>query len=65
MARSITGAYRTWWALRYTEEDVVAWAQEAGFVANRCVVEPVEDMPMNAVYLEGTKDLRPKPLEDK
>ena len=51
-------------ALRYTKDEVAAWAQEAGFVVNRCVVEPVEGMPMNAVYLEGTKELRPKRLEE-
>ncbi len=43
-------------ALRYSREEVVAWARAAGFVVDRCVVEPVEGMPMKAVYLEGTKD---------
>ncbi len=42
-------------ALRYTEDEVVTWAREAGFVVNRCVVEPVEEIPMKAIYLEGTK----------
>jgi len=43
-------------ALRYTRDEVVAWVQEAGFVVNRCVVEPVEEIPMQAIYLEGTKE---------
>ena len=42
-------------ALRYSEDEVVAWAREAGFAVNRCVVEPVEEIPMKAIYLEGTK----------
>jgi len=42
-------------ALRYTEGEVVAWAREAGFAVDRCVVEPVEEMPMKAIYLESTK----------
>ncbi len=42
-------------ALRYTKDEVAAWAKEAQFVVDRCVVEPVPDMPMDAVYLEGTK----------
>lgn len=42
-------------ALRYTQREIIDWAQEAGFVVDRCVVEPVEGMPMAAVYLEGTK----------
>lgn len=42
-------------ALRYRSEEIVSWAQAAGFVVDRCVVEPVEGMPMEAVYLEGTK----------
>ena len=42
-------------ALRYTKDEVVAWAEEAGFVVDRCVVDPVEGMPMDAVYLEATR----------
>ncbi len=42
-------------ALRYRKEEVVGWAQAAGFVVDRCMVEPVEGMPMDAVYLEGRK----------
>lgn len=42
-------------ALRYTQEEISHWAEKAGFVVDRCLVEPVEEMPMEAVYLEGTK----------
>ena len=42
-------------ALRYTEDQVVGFATRAGFVVERCVVEPVDEMPMDAVYLEATK----------
>ena len=43
-------------ALRYGSSELSAWAQEAGFSITRCVVEPVEDFPMDAVYLEGVKE---------
>ena len=42
-------------AFKYTKDEIAAWTKEAGFVVDRCVVEPVEGMPMNALYLEGTK----------
>lgn len=42
-------------ALRYTEGEVRNWVQKAGFTIDRCQVEPVEDMPMAAIYLEATK----------
>ena len=42
-------------ALRYTGDEIVAWAETAGFAVDRCVVEPVEGMPMKGVYLEGAK----------
>jgi len=42
-------------ALRYTRDEIVAWAETAGFAVDRCVVEPVEGMPMKGVYLEGAK----------
>jgi ubiquinone/menaquinone biosynthesis C-methylase UbiE len=42
-------------ALRYGREVVRGWATDAGFVADRCVVEPVDGMPMDAVYLEATR----------
>ena len=43
-------------ALRYSLDNIVMWAREAGFAITRCVVEPVEDFPMDAVYLEGVRD---------
>lgn len=42
-------------ALRYTQDQIRAWVERAGFVVDRCVVEPVDDMPMDAVYVEATK----------
>jgi len=42
-------------ALRYTRAELVSWAKTAGFVVSRCVVEPVEVFPMDAVYLECVK----------
>lgn len=42
-------------ALRYTRTELSSWAQEVGFTVSRCVVEPVEEFPMDAVYLECTK----------
>ncbi len=41
-------------ALRYRSDALQRWAQEAGFAVTRCTVEPVEDFPMDAVFLEGT-----------
>lgn len=43
-------------ALRYSSEELALWVREAGFAVARCVVEPVEEMPMDAVYLEGAKE---------
>jgi len=43
-------------ALRYTKEEIGDWTQKAGFVVDRCIVEPVEEMPMEAIYLEGTRE---------
>ena len=49
-------------ALRYSSDEMAAWAQEVGFTVTRCVVEPVEEMPMDAVYLEGVKEaIQPAP----
>lgn len=48
-------------ALRYAKQDIAAWAEAAGFVVDRCVVEPVEDMAMDAIYLEGMRDGRGYP----
>ena len=42
-------------ALRYTGEELTGWAHRADFAVDRCTVEPVEGMSMEAVYLEGTK----------
>jgi ubiquinone/menaquinone biosynthesis C-methylase UbiE len=42
-------------ALRYTKEQVAGWAEAAGLTVDRCVVEAVEGMPMDAVYLEATR----------
>lgn len=43
-------------ALRYGESEIRDWAVAAGYVVDRCAVEPVEGMPMKAVYLEGTRE---------
>ena len=43
-------------ALRYGSDELAAWAKGAGFTITRCVVEPVEDFPMDAVYLEAVKE---------
>lgn len=42
-------------ALKYPKDEVVSWVRDAGFVVDRSTVEPVEGMPMEAVYVEGTK----------
>jgi len=42
-------------ALRYRPDELTSWAEEVGFDVTRCVVEPVEDFPMDAVYLEGVR----------
>lgn len=42
-------------ALRYTEQQVKGWTEGAGFRVNRCAVEPVDEIPMDALYLEATK----------
>ena len=43
-------------ALRYTRNELVEMAEATGFRVTRCVVEPVEDFPMDAVYLECMKE---------
>lgn len=43
-------------ALRYGSDEIASWTREAGFAVARCVVEPVEEMPMDAIYLEGVKE---------
>ncbi|MCG8337873.1 MAG: class I SAM-dependent methyltransferase [Proteobacteria bacterium] len=42
-------------ALRYTREQVELWVTEAGFIIDRCKVDPVEEIPMDAIYLEASK----------
>lgn len=42
-------------AIRYTAKEVTSWVDAAGFAVNRCVVEPVVGMPMDALYLEATR----------
>ena len=42
-------------ALRYTEDQVRRVVTQAGFRADRSRVEPVDGIPMDAVYLEATK----------
>lgn len=42
-------------ALRYTAAALVSVLEEAGFEVQRCVVEPVDGFPMDAVYVEGGK----------
>jgi ubiquinone/menaquinone biosynthesis C-methylase UbiE len=47
-------------ALRYGAEEVSDAVERAGFVVDRCVVEAVEDMEMQAIYLEATRAQAPK-----
>lgn len=42
-------------ALRYGKDEIAAWIRAAGFAVDRCLVEPVEEMPMQAIYAEATK----------
>jgi ubiquinone/menaquinone biosynthesis C-methylase UbiE len=43
-------------AFRYTQNELTDIAEQAGFTVTRCSVEPVEGFPMDAVYLECTKE---------
>lgn len=43
-------------AFRYTKSEIVIPAEAAGFRINRCTVEPVEGLPMDAVHIEGTRE---------
>ena len=45
-------------ALCYTSGEIRAWAEAAGFAVDRCLVEPVSEMPMDALYFEGTAEGR-------
>ena len=42
-------------AFRYLSSELTSWAEEVGFDVTRCVIEPVEEFPMDAVYLEGVR----------
>ncbi len=42
-------------AFRYTRNELTDLSVKAGFLVTRCTVEPVEDFPMDAIYLEGEK----------
>lgn len=42
-------------ALRYTAKEIASWAESVGFIVSRSVVEPVQGMEMDAVYLEATR----------
>lgn len=42
-------------ALMYSSAELESWAKTAGFEIDSCKVEPVEDFPMDAVYLEASK----------
>ena len=42
-------------ALRFTAEELLSSVQSSGFLVTRCVVEPVDGMEMDAIYLEATK----------
>ena len=46
-------------AFRYQSSDLSPWLEESGFSISRCVVEPVEGFPMDALYLECVKDALP------
>lgn len=46
-------------ALRYSRDELYTAVQEAGYTVSRCVVEPVEEMEMEAIYLEGAKEQQP------
>ncbi|MBT4289077.1 MAG: methyltransferase domain-containing protein [Deltaproteobacteria bacterium] len=42
-------------AFSFTQDQIKSWITEAGFVVDRCSVEPVEEIPMDAIYLEASK----------
>lgn len=43
-------------ALRYTCNELTEISEKSGFIVTRCTVEPVEDFPMDAIYLECMKE---------
>ncbi|KAA3613851.1 MAG: class I SAM-dependent methyltransferase [Calditrichaeota bacterium] len=42
-------------ALRYSQQEVTELVEKNGFKIDRLVVKPDAEIPMNAIYLEGTK----------
>lgn len=42
-------------AFRYTKEEIRSLVSEAGFKVESLKIEPVEDIPMDAIYLEANK----------
>ena len=42
-------------ALRYSAVELVSWFEKANLSVQRCVVEPVDGFPMDAVYIECRK----------
>lgn len=42
-------------AIRFTQDQIESWITEAGFIVDRCLVEPVEEIPMDAIYIEASK----------
>lgn len=42
-------------AFRYESDELVLWIESVGFTIDRCVTEPVEEIPMDAIYLEATR----------
>ncbi len=42
-------------ALRYHSGELTEFAQSAGLAVTNCLVEPVEEIPMDAIYLEAMK----------
>ena len=43
-------------ALRYTSNELIEIAEGTGFIVTQCTVEPVEDFPIDAIYLECMKE---------
>ena len=42
-------------ALRFTKNEIESWVVESGFVVDHCIVETIEEMQMDAIYLEASK----------
>jgi ubiquinone/menaquinone biosynthesis C-methylase UbiE len=42
-------------ALRFTQSQIESWIAEVGYSIDRCIIESVEGMPMDAIYLEASK----------